>query len=161
MRIKLLTLDREKVGFNFSVSSLEGIRIQNLEISGIAERINEEYLIKGAYSAEIKTQCVRCLEEIKVELKENIFYAKFLGEKDYEIYLDNLNKTDEMPKDDYFRANNNEIDIIEFIREDLILNMPQYPSCIPECKDDSYLVKYSNNGMDSRWAQLLDIKIKN
>lgn len=162
MKIKLSVLDKEAVKFNFSVSNLEGVDLAgDLQIDGIAERVNNEYLVKGVYSVKLKTQCVRCLEEMVVELKDKEFYGKFLDEKDYEIYLKDLADATEMMEDDYFRAESNEIDITELVREELILEVPQYPTCVPECKDDSYLQKYGNNGMDSRWAQLLDIKIKN
>ena len=92
---------------------------------------------------------------------EKEFNAKFLNPQDYERYLETLAKAAEMTEEDYFEAEGNEIDVTELVREELLLEMPQYPACVPECKDDSYLQKYSNDGMDSRWAQLLDIKIKN
>lgn len=163
MKIKLSELDgKERVKFNFSVSSLEGVNlVGELQIEGTAKRLNNEYFIEGKYSARIKTQCVRCLDEIVVDLGENEFYGKFLDKESYERYLETLAKTAEMDKEDCFKAENNEIDITELVREEIILQMPQYPTCVPECKDNSYLEKYSNDGMDSRWAQLLDIKIKN
>ena len=162
MKIKLLDLDRENIKFNFSVSSLEGVDLEGeLHIEGKAKRLNNEYFIEGKYSARIKTQCVRCLEEIIVDLGEKEFNAKFLNPQDYERYLETLAKAAEMTEEDYFEAEGNEIDVTELVREELLLEMPQYPTCVPECKDDSYLQKYSNDGMDSRWAQLLDIKIKN
>ncbi len=163
MKIKLIDLDRENVKFNFSVSSLEGVDLDGeLHIEGTAKRLNnEEYLVEGRYSAKIKTQCVRCLEEIVVDLGEKEFNGKFLNAQDYERYLETLAKSAEMTEEDYFKAEDNEIDVIELVREEMFLEMPQYPACVPECKDDSYLQKYSNDGMDSRWAQLLDIKINN
>ncbi len=162
MKIKLLDLDRENIKFNFSVSSLEGVDLEGeLHIEGKAKRLNNEYFIEGKYSARIETQCVRCLEEIIVDLGEKEFNAKFLNPQDYERYLETLAKAAEMTEEDYFEAEGNEIDVTELVREELLLEMPQYPACVPECKDDSYLQKYSNDGMDSRWAQLLDIKIKN
>ena len=163
MKIKLSELDgKERVKFNFSVSSLEGVDLEGeLHIEGTAKRLNNEYFIEGKYSARIKTQCVRCLEEIIVDLGENEFDGKFLDPESYEKYLETLAKTAEMTDEDYFEAANNEIDVTELVREEMILEMPQYPACVPECKDNSYLQKYSNDGMDSRWAQLLDIKIKN
>ncbi len=162
MKIKLLDLDRESIKFNFSVSSLEGVNLcGELHIEGKAKRLNNEYFIEGKYSARIKTQCVRCLEDIEIDLGVKEFYGRFLNSQDYEKYLETLAKAAEMTEEEYFEAEDNEIDVIELVREELLLEMPQYPTCVPECKDDSYLQKYSNNGMDSRWAQLLDIKIKN
>lgn len=162
MKIKLSDLDKDNVKFNFSVSSLEGVNLDgDLHIEGKAKRLNNEYFIEGRYSAKIKTQCVRCLEELIVDLGEKEFVAKFLDPQSYEKYLETLAKAGEMTEEDYFEAQGNEIDVTELVREELLLEMPQYPVCVPECKDDSYLQKYSNNGMDSRWAQLLDIKIKN
>ena len=163
MKIKLSELDgKERVKFNFSVSSLEGVELDGeLHVDGHVHKINNEYCIEGKYSARIKTQCVRCLEDITVDLGEKSFYGKFLDSQDYEKYLETLSKAAEMTEEDYFEAVNGEIDITELVREEMFLEMPQYPTCVPECKDDSYLQKYSNDGMDSRWAQLLDIKIKN
>lgn len=163
MKIKLIDMDREsKIKFNFSVSNLEDFDLDGeLQVSGTAHKINNEYFIEGKYSAKIKTQCVRCLEDIIINLEEKDFQGKFLNTQDYERYLETLSKAAEMTEEDYFEAVNGEIDITELVREEIILEIPQYPVCIPECKDDSYLQKYSNDGMDSRWAQLLDIKIKN
>lgn len=163
MKIKLSELDgKERVKFNFSVSSLEGVDLEGeLHIEGTAKRLNNEYFIEGKYSARIKTQCVRCLEDITIDLGKKKFQARFLDHEDYQRYLETLSKAAEMTEEDYFEAVNGEIDITELIREEMFLEMPQYPACVPECKDNSYLQKYSNDGMDSRWAQLLDIKIKN
>ncbi len=163
MKIKLIDIDRDsKIKFNFSVSSLEGVDLDGeLQVSGSVHKINNEYFIEGKYSARIKTQCVRCLEDIIVDMGEKEFQGKFLNAQDYERYLETLSKTAEMTEEEYFEAVSGEIDVTEFVREEMFLEMPQYPACVPECKDDSYLQKYSNDGMDSRWAQLLDIKIKN
>ena len=163
MKIKLSELDgKERVKFNFSVSSLEGVELDGeLRVDGFVHKINNEYFIEGKYSARIKTQCVRCLEDITIDLGEKKFQARFLDHEDYQRYLETLSKAAEMTEEDYFEAVNGEIDITELVREEMFLEMPQYPACVPECKDNSYLQKYSNDGMDSRWAQLLDIKIKN
>ena len=165
MKIKLTDVDREsRVEFNFSVSNLEGISLEGeLQVSGTARKLNNEYFIEGKYLAKIKTQCVRCLEDLVVDMGEKSFHGKYLNSQDYERYMDSLseNSTAEMTEEEYFEAPNGEIDVTELVREEILLEMPQYPACVPECKDDSYLQKYSNDGMDSRWAQLLDIKIKN
>lgn len=163
MKIKLSELDgKERVKFNFSVSSLEGVELDGeLRVDGFVHKINNEYFIEGKYSARIKTQCVRCLEDITIDLGEKKFQARFLDHEDYQRYLETLSKAAEMTEEDYFEAVNGEIDITELVREEMFLEMPQYPACVPECKDNSYLQKYSNDGMDSRWAQLLDIKINN
>jgi len=36
--------------------------------------------------------------------------------------------------------------------------MPPYPQCEPSCEDDSEIEKHSNDGIDPRWQQLLQIK---
>lgn len=163
MKIKLLDIDRNvKKEFNFSVSNLEGIDLDGeLHISGTVHKLSDEYLVEGKYSAKVKTQCVRCLDDIVVDLGEKEFQARFLTSEDYKKYLETLAKAAVMTEDDYFEAVNGEIDILELVKEEMILEIPQYPACIPECKDDSYIQKYSNDGIDSRWSQLLNIKIKN
>lgn len=163
MRIKLNEIDNEILReFSFIVSDVESIELDGeLSVKGSIRKEGNEYILEGKYSANVKTQCVRCLEDLVVNLDNKDFYGVFLAEDDYRKYDDSLEKNGVMSDDDYFEAVENTVDVLEFVREQIILDMPQYPSCVPNCKDDSYIKKYGEEQSDFRWAGLLDIEIKN
>ena len=163
MKIKLSEIDVVNTKkFEYEVSHLEDIQlIGNVTVEGTIQKDKNEYIIFGKYSAKISTTCVRCLSPLEVELKDKDFYGVAINERDYQEYLDGLDKQGLMDDRDYIEVRDDELDIDEIVREQLILDMPQYPSCTPKCEDETYLEKYSGEETDSRWAGLMNIKINN
>ena len=87
------------------------------------------------------------------------FTGSFLDEAAYRQYMKNLKMECEINSNEiYDEIIDGEIDLLGLIREYIILDLPPYPQCNPECEDDSEIEKYSDNGIDSRWQQLLQIK---
>lgn len=163
MKIKLSEIDVvNSKSFNFTISQLDDVDLlEDIIVKGTIQKEKNEYIIFGKYSAKFLTTCVRCLSDLEIELKDKDFYGVAITEKDYQKYLDSLDKQGSMDDKDYVEVENDEVDITELVREQLILDMPQYPSCTPRCEDESFLEKYSGEETDSRWAGLMNIKIKN
>lgn len=163
MKVKLNELNNNNLKkFELCVSNIEDIFLEgDVHINGSVSKVENEYVVEGIYSANIKTSCIRCLEDIVIKLEKRNFYGIFLNEEDYSNYQNSLNGNEVMIVDDYFKANDEEIDILEFVREQIILDIPQYPKCSGGCSDDIYLRKYGEDQPDLRWMGLLDIEIKN
>ena len=84
----------------------------------------------------------------------------FLDEGAYRQYMKNLKAECEIDSNEiYDEIIDGEIDLLELVREYIILDLPPYPQCNPKCEDDSEIEKYSDDGIDSRW-QIIIIKIK-
>lgn len=163
MKVKLSEIDVVNTKkFEYEISHLEDIQlIGNVTVEGTIQKDKNEYIVFGKYSAKISTTCVRCLSPLEIELSDKDFYGVAINERDYQEYLDGLDKQGLMDDRDYIEVRDDELDIDEIVREQLILDMPQYPSCTPKCEDETYLEKYSGEETDSRWAGLMNIKINN
>lgn len=163
MKVKLNEFNNDYLKeFELCVSNIEDIFLEgDVHINGSVSKVENEYIVEGTYSANVKSSCIRCLKDIIIKLEKRNFYGIFLNEEDYQDYQNSLGKNEVMNVDDYFKANNEEIDILEFVREQIILDIPQYPKCSGGCSDDMYLKKYGEDQPDPRWMGLLDVEIKN
>lgn len=163
MKIKLSEIDVVNTKkFKYEISQLEDVDlIGKVLVDGAIHKEKNEYIIFGKYSAKIATTCVRCLSPLEISLDDKDFYGVAISEKDYQKYLLGLDKQGLMDDKDYIEVKDDELDIDDIVREQLILDMPQYPSCTPKCEDETYLEKYSGEETDSRWAGLMNIKINN
>lgn len=148
--------------FDLNLSSIDGIILDgDVHINGSVSKAENEYIVEGIYSANIKSSCVRCLEDIFIKLEKKKFYGIFLNEEDYFNYQKLSSEKEIMINDNYFQIKDEEIDILEFIREQVILDIPLYPRCDGGCLNETYLKKYGEDQPDPRWMGLLDIEIKN
>lgn len=147
------------LNFDFYIDKMEDVEIiKPVHVTGKAINNNGKITIDAHYSTDINTQCVRCLKENVMELS-NDFVATFLETEQYKQYLKGLNDECEISQDEiYDEVVNGEIDLSSLVREYIILDLPVYPRCIPNCEDDSELEKYKDDGIDPRWQQLLQIK---
>jgi uncharacterized protein len=128
--------------------------VEPVKINCSVRILGEEVLLEGEYETTVEYQCVRCLEKFKETFKgkiETIFYSE--NSDDY---------NDE--QEEYFDGDvikeplvNGKIDIVEFVRECILLDMEQYPICSKECKGVEKLEEYDNKGIDPRWQQLINI----
>ncbi|MEF9933017.1 MAG: DUF177 domain-containing protein [Cetobacterium sp.] len=159
MKIKINELmGHSKIEFDFTADSIDGIDLKgDVHVTGIAYNNGTQYIVTGEYKTTVTTQCVKCLENI-LETMEGSFEGKFLDSKSYKEYLKSLASDSELGEESLDEAVNGEIDILELVRQYIILDLPLYPACVPMCKDASALEKYSDDGIDPRWQQLLQIK---
>lgn len=152
---------KRETRFQFS-EVLEDINIQGVEVSKVLidyqiELVQSEVIIRGDYNAFIKTSCVRCLEGVNIEVSGE-FFGDYKGSKEYSEYIDSLGKEAQVHDDMVEEIVDGEVDISSLVRDFIILDMPQFPSCEPECDGLKELDKYRDSGIDSRWQQLLDLK---
>ncbi|MGL4403906.1 MAG: YceD family protein [Fusobacteriaceae bacterium] len=148
---------------SLDVEAIDGVIITNpvelsLELSKFEKiGVGTIYQISGAYTTEVKVQCVRCLKEIAQDISGN-FIWNFLEPREYLEYIKELKEESELDSEGIEQADNGEINISDLVRQELILNMDSYPACKPSCEDDSEIKKYTEETIDSRWAKLLEIK---
>lgn len=159
MKLEIKNFPNQILEFDFYIDSMEDVELkERVHVIGTAVNNNGKVEISGKYSTKVKTQCVRCLKELEIELK-NDFTGTFLDEAEYTQYLKSLNPECEISQNEiYDEIKDGVIDLDQLIREYIILDMPPYPQCEPNCEDDSEIEKYGDNGIDPRWQQLLQIK---
>jgi len=148
------------IEFDFYVDTIDDVVLKDkLHIVGTAISDGSGKVeVSGKYSTKIEVQCVRCLKNIEEDLTGE-FTGTFLDESAYRQYMKNLKVECEIDSNEiYDEIIDGEIDLVNLVREYIILDLPPYPQCDPECEDDSEIEKYSNHGIDSRWQQLLQIK---
>ncbi|MGL4307807.1 YceD family protein [Cetobacterium sp. SF1] len=159
MKIKINDLmNGSKIDFDFTVEKMEDILLKEpVHLVGEAFKEENVYVVKGHFKALVQTECVKCLASL-YETVEGDFQEKFLDSKSYSKYLSNLKEEEELEDEVINEAVNGELEIIELVREHIILGLSLYPVCDPVCEDTSVLDKYSDDGIDPRWQQLLQIK---
>lgn len=159
MKLEIKDFPNQILEFDFYIDNIEDIElVEKVHVIGTAVNNNGKVEISGHYSTTLRVQCVRCLKEFDLKLKNN-FIGTFLDENQYTQYLKSLNAECEIDKNEiYDPIENGIIDLENLVREYILLDMPPYPQCEPSCEDDSEIEKYSNDGIDPRWQQLLQIK---
>lgn len=158
MKVSISEIVKENIfTFNYKETDLEDLALKNgVKICGKISFKNGKYTVEGNYNTLVKLECVRCLANIEKEIS-GIFKGIFLDSKRYREYLSNLKPEDEMQEEYISEAIDGQIDISELVREYIILDLPQYEICYPECEDSSEIEKYSKDEIDPRWQQLLEI----
>ena len=136
---------------------IDGITIPKVDIDYSIELLEGEVIIRGRYKAFVNTSCVRCLEKLKLEVSGE-FFGDFKETKDYNEYIESLGKEAQVSDDMVEELVDGEVDISSLVRDYIILDMPQFPACEPECDGLEELERYRDNGIDSRWQKLLDLK---
>ena len=136
---------------------IEGTLVPKVNVDYLVELVEGEVIIRGEYTAFIKTSCVRCLEELEVEVSGE-FFGDYKESADYAEYIESLGKEAQVLDDMVEELVDGEVDISSLVRDYIILDMPQFPACEPECDGLEELEKYRDSGIDSRWQKLLDLK---
>lgn len=147
----------QRQNFEYSTTVVEDIKVvEPLEVEGVVEYVEDEILIRGSYAVKISTPCVKCLEEVVIELSGE-FDGHYGEPSKYRKHLEGLSKEAEVADNYLEEAINGEINITELVREFIILDMPPYPACEPACDGLEELEKYADNGVDLRWQELLNL----
>lgn len=149
----------QKLGFEFEAAEVEGIKLLSpVEVEGVIEYIGDEILVRGRYRAKVATPCVKCLKEVIVELEGEYDGHYSEGDK-FKKHMSSLKKECDVKENYLDEAVNGEVNITDLVREFIILDMPPYPACEPECNGLEEAEKYSQkNDVDPRWQELLNIK---
>mgnify|MGYP006396775431 FL=1 len=162
MKLKLEELKTKGLNhFQFEESikelaDLEFELVEPVKVNFTIDLLGEEVYVKGVFSTKIKTTCVKCLnsyERNRTGEKE----SSYLDAKIHKKYLDSLEDDMESDENVYEELVNGEIDIDELVREHLILEVDPYEVCSEKCQGLSEMKDYEDDGIDPRWAQLLEM----
>lgn len=94
------------------------------------EKVDSEVLLKGTITARLKLACSRCLSSFvkDISVPVNIAYHladELSGEDNHELHPDEMDTG-------FYR--NDELDLQEISREQVLLNIPMKPLCGDSCK---------------------------
>ena len=164
MKVKIYDFkgDQNYNNINFEVEKIDDLELKSpLKINfsvkkSYIENFGDVFEIDVSYSTQIKVECVRCLKEIVQDLNDD-FKSKFIEPKNYKLLTKTLSLELEIEPDLYEEACDGEIDIVQLVREQILLHTTLYPVCDPSCEDVSIIEKYKDDGIDQRWAKLLDL----
>lgn len=170
MIIDLLNL--EKSPFDFEVSfdadaiNLESqtVELKNeVEVKATLTKHIMKADIAGEIFAEAETECSRCLTEITEDLRIP-FEVSYVEPENYPQAQET-----ELQEDDLSVAilDDDEIDVKELVREQILLNLPEYIYCTKDCKGLCEICAANRNlidckckekEIDPRWSALQDLK---
>ncbi len=115
-----------------------------------ATLMDNAILVQGELRLPMECECVRCLKRFKFELEL----------PDFAVHLP-LAGEDAVPVVD------DSVDLTPFLREDILLTLPQHPLCKPDCRGLSQLAAGGASGQTSQtnagasaWAALNQLKLK-
>jgi len=162
MKVNIETLRQEgKKSFYYKGKvdeiTIESMEVLETEVEYRLDLLDEEVIVRGEYFIKLKTDCVRCLKEIVLEVNGDLF-GQYEDSKIFQEKLSKLGSETQSTGDLTEELIDNEVNISKLITEHILLDMPQYPTCLPECEENDYLDKYKDDGIDPRWQQLLNIK---
>lgn len=173
MIIDLVTLEKSPHSFDLTFApeeidlESEDVRLQNaVKVKGILTKHIAQTDVKGEISADIKAECTRCLTAVEKKL-EFPFEAAFVTEENYtEAKEAELNAVDL----DVSVFEGDKIDLIELVREQLLLNLPEQVLCSENCRGLCEKCGANRNlidcncqekEIDPRWRGLRELNIKN
>ncbi len=114
------------------------------------QRLDDALLVRGKLVLPLACQCVRCLKpfEFRLELADWTCHIPLVGEEKAPIVSDC-------------------VDLTPFLREDILLELPQHPLCKPDCgglkKPTAGKLKKSGASdvkTSSAWAELDKLKFR-
>lgn len=173
MIIDLITLEKSPFEFDLEFSP-EEIDLESDEaklkgganLSGILTKHIVQTDIEGKINAELELECTRCLQKVDQNFEipfQTAFVASehFTQNKEAELNADDL---------DISIIEDNKINLIELVREQILLNLPEQIFCLedcqglcPKCGANRNLIDCNciEKEVDPRWRGLRELKIKN
>ena len=121
-----------------------------LEHELTATVMEDAILVQGTLRLPLECECVRCLKRFDFDLELPDFAAHLpLSGEDVVPIVDDC------------------VDLTPFLREDILLTLPQHPLCKPDCRGLSQLAAGGASGQTtqtnagaSAWAALNKLKLK-
>lgn len=121
---------------------------KNLDYDLQVQRLEGAALVQGELSLGMEYACVRCLKKFKrrLELSDWTVHLPLIGDDAVEISNDLVNLT-------------------PYLREDILLALPQHPLCEPECGGLKVPASVKGPGrasekVSSAWDELDKLKLK-
>ena len=162
MKIKLDELKlKDSKHFHFEgiieeLPDLEFQLVKPIKVSYSVDFFAEEVLVKGEFSTKIKIACVKCLEDYEKEIKGQI-ESVYLDSKVLKEYANSFEEEAESDENFYEEIIDGTIDVSELVREHLILEIDPYGVCSDKCEGLEEMKNYEDDGIDPRWAQILEM----
>ncbi len=170
MIIELFNVKNSPHKFEFSIApteiELEQENVKLIETVKTAGELTKgiaQIDVEGTINAKAEIECTRCLEPTEKDL-EIPFKATFIAPEHFSKEKEaELNEADL----DVSIYENDEIDLTELIREQIILNLPEQFFCRQDCKglcakcgENRNLIdcKCEGKEIDPRWAALKNLK---
>ena len=172
MIIDLITLEKSPFAFTYSFApdeidlDFETVKLKNVvKVEGELTKRIVQTDVEGEIFAEVETECSRCLLATDLKL-EFPFEAAFITAENYteakeaEINEDNL---------DVSIFNGDKIDVMELVREQILLNLPEQAFCQEDCRGLCEKCGANRNlidcnceekEIDPRWQSLRELEIK-
>ncbi|MEM7008183.1 MAG: DUF177 domain-containing protein [Thermodesulfobacteriota bacterium] len=138
----------------------EGDEIQLISKIGIDLKVNrvlKEITVIGNISLSIQSPCSRCVEPVKIELNPNVSLVLSPADK--------IHEEDDLEHETY---QGDEIDLSNYLREQVAIALPVKVVCSEECKGlcgkcginlNSEVCNCEQQEIDPRFAILKDLKI--
>ncbi len=170
-----LQLEDLKPGLNEFWASYDGEELElqskdfqllgrlNLYIKAIKSGRNVELTLEASYK--LRLTCARCLDEFDKEFNESETYYIKIGREPF-------SPEKSLKEKDIFThfIETDEIDVVPFVREIVILSVPMKPLCKPDCRGlcpvcganwNYETCEHMNQPkLDTRMAKLLELKSK-
>lgn len=130
MKIIIPEIPKEGLDLEIQETIESDIISSRIKVHLKIEKHGSEITVKGDLTAEVKLQCSRCLEDFSeiLSVPVDVVYhpvEDLKGEDNHEI------KTGELDMDFY---SGEEMELIDLLKEQLMLNIPMKPLCTDLCK---------------------------
>ena len=83
----------------------------------VVEKVEQDYLVQGRLSTPLRCKCARCLRAFSQNLEISQFVVDLPTQGEEAVAVAN-----------------DSIDLTPYVREDILLELPQHPLCEPECR---------------------------
>lgn len=129
MRLDLPKLNIEESSsqsFQFeeaSIGDLPGVTLLEPVIGRfVLSNLGIGYQLSGSFATRVSQPCVRCLEPVIQDIDFDI----------NETYL--LNSADDPDQEDVFALESEVLDVTDIVRQNLLVEVDEFPLCRPDCK---------------------------
>lgn len=170
MIIDLIKLEKSPLEFNFTFAPVE-IDLESetaklkgeTSVQGVLTKSVAETEIAGKITADAEIECARCLAPIEKKL-EIPFRAAFIAPEYYSEEKETELKSEDL---DVSVIENDEIDLLEIVREQILLNLPEQTFCSENCRGlcpkcgankNTQNCSCEEKEIDPRWSALKDLK---
>ncbi|HEU4562628.1 MAG TPA: DUF177 domain-containing protein [Longimicrobium sp.] len=97
-----------------------------LEVDLTANEVGDGVLVRGTLSTTVRTACRRCVEPVEQEVREDV-YLLFASPVEGE---DDVDDGEVYP----LPARGDDLDLTDAVREQVLLQVPQFALCREECR---------------------------
>jgi len=112
------------------------------------EKLDDTLLVQGELHVTLECECVRCLKKFK----------RGLDLENWTLHLP-------LEGDEKVSVDNDSVDLTPFVREDILLELPQHPLCRPDCgglgpkTGKSKKIADKEEPKSSAWTELNKLKL--